>query len=616
MPNPLLTTKPEPVPQPLDYAAGEQPPLTLGPYVKPIRARWTAGLAVGMLAAAFEIMVPQMLQHIVDSLQSPTEAAIWIGGGLVLLLGVTSAALSFLRRFLAVDPTSTMETRMRMNFFDKLSRSPLSFFDRWTSGQLLSRSLSDLGTIRRWLSFALIQLTSIAVMFVVSAYFMVQASPSLAIIFLITIPILFLSVFNYTRNYHKLTRVISEKTADLATSVDESVRGIRVLKALGRSPQVIEAFNHDALEVNELEYRRAALVGRVAFYQRCIMGGAMLAVLYYGIPQVADGTMSLGALSAYFALLTAVLSHVQRSTMLISGYLGYRVAWERHVQVMGDDSTPENVALVPEQEQPRAFEAPVSVDFEQVSFGYPRKDGSEHRVLEDISFSVSPGEIVALVGATGSGKSTALTLLPRFYEPSAGTVRMNGQDISALDLTALRRSTAFVFEEAVLFSGSVRENLLLGLPAAHAIPEQELNALLDQAIKLAAAEFIFDLPAGLDTRIGEEGMSLSGGQRQRLSLARALLVRPSVLLLDDPFSALDVATEERIINGLKASREAQDPTALGYATTVLTAHRPSTVALADTVLLLEHGKIIAVGTHRQLMASSAAYRDLMTMEEE
>ena len=275
----------------------------------------------------------------------------------------------------------------------------------------------------------------------------------------------------------------------------------------------------------------------------------------------------------------------------------------------------------------------VSVTFDHVQFSYDAAEASvsaedtgansevkapEVSVLKDVNFKVFPGEILALVGATGSGKSTVLSLVPRFYEPTSGSLRFGTRDAAEMSIEEVRAQTAFVFEEAVLFSGTVRENVLMGVaeqyehgtededyPAA-----EELEATLQTALQLAACDFVAELPQGLDTVIGEEGLSLSGGQRQRLSLARALAKRPSVLLLDDPFSALDVNTEERIITGLREGLEG-----LGGATTLLTAHRPSTVALADRVLLMVDGAVVAEGTHAELMESSEQYRQLMTMEE-
>lgn len=660
--NPFLETASEPTPDPIDYANGQRAPRTLAAYARPIRVRWGVGLLVAFGAGALEISIPQVLQIIVDHLsQSTTESAIWIAGGLVLLLGIAHASFTYWRRWLIVDPTSTIELSMRMNFFDRLLSAPLSLLDRWPSGQLLTRSMSDLGTIRRWLSFGIVQMLTVVVMFLVGGFFMLRSSPSLALVFVVTVPILVLSLVNFTRKYYRASHEIQQLTGDLSTRIEESVRGIRVIKALGRSPEQIQEYSEsvDALQVRE--YGRSMLVARVALYQGLIVGVSTAVALAVGASQVAAGTLSLGAMTAYFAVQTTVLSHVIRSTSLMSAYLSYKVALERHNEVMDEPgfeavplvrgsvavSGPEHpqgasdsstVAGVPVQSGSgkETMQYPsggaVSVTFDHVQFSYDAAEAPaepaveansavkvpEVSVLKDINFKVFPGEILALVGATGSGKSTVLSLVPRFYEPTSGSLRFGTRDTTEMSIEEVRAQTAFVFEEAVLFSGTVRENVLMGVAEQYERgtededypATEELEATLHTALQLAACDFVADLPQGLDTVIGEEGLSLSGGQRQRLSLARALAKRPSVLLLDDPFSALDVNTEERIITGLREGLEG-----LGGATTLLTAHRPSTVALADRVLLMVDGTIAAEGTHAELMESSEQYRQLMTMEE-
>lgn len=669
--NPFLETASEPTPDPIDYAHGQRAPRTLAAYARPIRVRWGVGLLVAFGAGALEISIPQVLQIIVDHLsQSTTESAIWIAGGLVLLLGIAHASFMYWRRWLIVDPTSTIEMSMRMNFFDRLLSAPIALLDRWPSGQLLTRSMSDLGTIRRWLSFGIVQLLTVIVMFLGGAFYMLQSSPLLALVFVVTVPVLVLSLVNFTRKYYRVSHEIQQLTGDLSTRIEESVRGIRVIKALGRSPEQIRDYSQAVDVLQEREYGRSMLVARVALNQTLIVGISTAVALALGASQVANGALSLGAMTAYFAVQTTVLSHVIRSTSLMSAYLSYKVALERHNEVMDEpgfevvrlidpakaDEYSPNPANVQDSAQRSSLSShpsdasgaarsgkesmqypsggAVSVAFNQVSFSYeesapavnPAADSSlEHGahlpqadVLHDVTFKAFPGEILALVGATGSGKSTVLSLVPRFYEPTSGSLRFGTRNAADMSIEEVRAQTAFVFEEAVLFSGSVRENVLMGVADQYEggtsdedYPgSDELEATLNTALKLAACEFAYELPQGLDTIIGEEGLSLSGGQRQRLSLARALAKRPSVLLLDDPFSALDVDTEERIINGLREGLEG-----LGGATTLLTAHRPSTVALADRVLLMVDGTITAEGTHAELMESSEQYRRLMTMEE-
>lgn len=667
--NPFLETAPEPIPAPIDYAHGQHAPRTLAAYARPIRLRWSVGLLVAFGAGVLEISIPQVLQMIVDHLShSATESAIWAAGGLVLVLAIAHASFAYWRRWLLVDPTSTIEMSMRMNFFDRLLSAPIALLDRWPSGQLLTRSMSDLGTIRRWLSFGIVQLLTVIVMFLGGAFYMLQSSPLLALVFVVTVPVLVLSLVNFTRKYYRVSHEIQQLTGDLSTRIEESVRGIRVIKALGRSPEQIRGYAQAVDALQEREYGRSMLVARVALNQTLIVGISTAVALALGASQVANGALSLGAMTAYFAVQTTVLSHVIRSTSLMSAYLSYKVALERHNEVMDEpgfeivrlidpakaDEYSQNPANAQDSAQrstlsPHSSDASgaarsgkesmqypsggaVSVAFNQVSFSYeesapapnPAADSSlgvqlpRADVLHDVTFKAFPGEILALVGATGSGKSTVLSLVPRFYEPTSGSLRLGSHDMADLSVEQVRAQTAFVFEEAVLFSGSVRENVLMGVADQYEggtsdedYPgSDELEATLNTALKLAACEFAYELPQGLDTIIGEEGLSLSGGQRQRLSLARALAKRPSVLLLDDPFSALDVDTEERIINGLREGLEG-----LGGATTLLTAHRPSTVALADRVLLMVDGTITAEGTHAELMESSEQYRRLMTMEE-
>lgn len=667
--NPFLETAPEPIPAPIDYAHGQHAPRTLAAYARPIRLRWSVGLLVAFGAGVLEISIPQVLQMIVDHLShSATESAIWAAGGLVLVLAIAHASFAYWRRWLLVDPTSTIEMSMRMNFFDRLPSAPIALLDRWPSGQLLTRSMSDLGTIRRWLSFGIVQLLTVIVMFLGGAFYMLQSSPLLALVFVVTVPVLVLSLVNFTRKYYRVSHEIQQLTGDLSTRIEESVRGIRVIKALGRSPEQIRGYAQAVDALQEREYGRSMLVARVALNQTLIVGISTAVALALGASQVANGALSLGAMTAYFAVQTTVLSHVIRSTSLMSAYLSYKVALERHNEVMDEpgfevvrlidpakaDEYSPNPANAQDSAQRSSLSShpsdasgaarsgkesmqypsggAVSVAFNQVSFSYeesapapnPAADSSlgvqlpRADVLHDVTFKAFPGEILALVGATGSGKSTVLSLVPRFYEPTSGSLRLGSHDMADLSVEQVRAQTAFVFEEAVLFSGSVRENVLMGVADQYEGGTSdedypggdELEATLNTALKLAACEFAYELPQGLDTIIGEEGLSLSGGQRQRLSLARALAKRPSVLLLDDPFSALDVDTEERIINGLREGLEG-----LGGATTLLTAHRPSTVALADRVLLMVDGTIAAEGTHAELMESSEQYRQLMTIEE-
>lgn len=336
--------------------------------------------------------------------------------------------------------------------------------------------------------------------------------------------------------------------------------------------------------------------------QMGIISGLTLAIaLLVGLNLVAAGDLSVGALSSYFATATILMAQVERSSMLLSMYLGAKVSMDRHRQVMVGGAG-EQVGLTLDSDESEidtksAHLGGVSIEFDQVHFSYGE---FERPVLTGFSLGVRPGEIIALVGSTGSGKSTVLQLAADLYSPTSGSLRIDGQDAGQMPIPQLRSRVAFAFEEPVLFSASMRQNVLLG--ARPDLTEEEQDRLLERALDISAADFVAQLPQGLETVIGEEGMSLSGGQRQRLSLARAIAADPGVLLLDDPLSALDVSTEERVITNFKNQ--------LDGTTVLLTAHRPSTVALADRVVLLQEGRVAALGTHSELL-SRTDYRALV-----
>lgn len=597
----LLRVKPLPTPDPVPHGAREEQEVTLWNYAKPIRGRWVAGLFVALSAAVIAISIPQALGWIVDAMltDSPTVGAVWAGGGLVFALGLLQSTLFFLRRQLVIEPASTVENTMRIDLFDRLLRFPVAFHDRWPSGQLLTRAMSDLGTIRRWTAFGLIQIITVAVQVTVGSVYMFTGAWQLGLLFLAALPLAFFCVWRFVLRFRALTRQAQEKTGDLATTVEESVQGLRVLKALGRGPHALAGFTEGAADLRDLEIERGRAMGLVRLQTGLISGVTLALGLIWGLNLVEQGQLTVGALTSFFATAAILFAQVERSGMLLSMYLAASVSMDRHRQVMVGEAG-EDISLTARPSRSTSAQA-AALSFNRVAFSYGQEEGP---VLTDFSLDVAPGEIIALVGATGSGKSTVLHLVQRLYTASAGTITLNGRDIAALPLPELRSQVAIAFEDPLLFSASVRENVLLGVDRGR-YTEAELDALVARALDVAAAGYVWDLPEGVQTVIGEEGMSLSGGQRQRLSLARAIAAEPAVLLLDDPLSALDVTTEEEVIGKLKSE--------LTSTTTLLTAHRPSTVALADRVVLLEQGRVLAVGPHTELLGNPV-YRELMSTE--
>ncbi|MGO3208505.1 ABC transporter ATP-binding protein [Brachybacterium sp. AOP42-C2-15] len=564
--------------------------------VRPIRFRLYLGLLSAMTASIVALMIPQVLEYIVNRLDSDaTSVVIWTGGAIVLALGIVEASLIWMRRTFAVAPSTTVEKQIRVDFYRKVQNLPVTFHDGWGSGQLLSRMLSDINQIRRWIAFGMIMAVTSMVTVVVGMGLLVRSSAILALIFFCAAVPVTVIAYRFNRSYSVLSRLSQDQNGDLATTIEQSVQGIRVLKAFGRGPTALEGFTEQAEELRRTEVRKATAIARFDMFMFMLPELALGVALLVGLHLTASGSISTGQLASYFATATLVVGPVRMLGMLLGQAVNATTALDRHYEVM-DSAEAITSPASPQRLDPAA--ATGAVRFEGVHFRY--EDAPDHMpdVINGVDLEIRPGETMALVGVTGSGKSTLLQLVPRLYDVTAGAITIDGIDIRELDLISLRTLTAVAFEDATLFSDSVRENVLLG--ADQSLTAEQAEDLLHLALRTADATYAYELPEGVDTRIGEEGMSLSGGQRQRLALARAIAARPAVLLLDDPLSALDTKTEETVTERLRE--------VLSGTTTLIVAHRSSTVALADRVALLDGGRVVAVGTHHELMATSARYR--------
>ncbi|WP_010551826.1 ABC transporter ATP-binding protein [Brachybacterium paraconglomeratum] len=572
--------------------------------VRPIRIRLFLGLLSAMTASLVALMIPQVLEVIVNRLGSDATAiTIWTGGAIVLGLGIVEATLIWLRRTFAVAPSTTVEKQIRVGFYQKVQHLPVTFHDGWGSGQLLSRMMSDINQIRRWIAFGMIMAVTNAVTIAVGMVLLIRSSALLALIFFIAAVPVSIIAYRFNRTFSVLSRRSQDQNGDLATTIEQSVQGIRVLKAFGRGPTALAGFTEQAEELRRTEVKKATAIARFDMFMFMLPELALGVALLVGLHLTADGSITTGQLASYFATATLVVGPVRMLGMLLGQAVNASTALDRHYEVMDT----ENTIVSPERPVPVNPAAAIgAVRLDRVHFRYA--DAPEHvdDVLDGVDLEVRPGETMALVGVTGSGKSTLLQLVPRLYDTTAGAITIDGVDIRDMDLTTLRTLTAVAFEDATLFSDSVRDNVLLG--ADPALSAQEAEDLLHLALRTADATYAYELPDGVDTRIGEEGMSLSGGQRQRLALARAIAAKPAVLLLDDPLSALDTKTEETVTARLRE--------VLAGTTTLIVAHRTSTVALADRVALLDDGRVVAVGTHTELMASSARYRWVIANQEE
>jgi len=503
---------------------------------------------------------------------------------LALAFGIVEGLLAFLRRFTLAKVAVGIETEMRNDLYAHLQALDVGFHDRWQTGQLLSRAIGDISVIRRFIGYGLTFLFINACTFVFVIFLLARMHFWLAMLTAVGfLPVIWLSK-QFNKSYGAVSRLVQDQTGDLTTMVEEGAQGVRVIKAYGRRREMHGRFLRGAGTVRassiEMARLRARFFGLLGQFPKL----SQAAVLLGGAVAVADGSLTIGGLVAFLSLMVMLIWPVESLGEIIAMGEEAATATERVFEVLDTQPAIEEVAD-PAPLPPGAS----AVRFDDVSFAYP---GSDTVVLDGVNLEVRPGETLALVGATGSGKTTLLNLIPRLLDTTGGGISIDGLDIRDLSLSELRARVAVAFEEPNLFSASVRENVLL---AGDHVDDADLAEALD----VAQAKFVEDLPWGLDTRVGEQGLSLSGGQRQRVALARAVVGRPGVLVLDDPLSALDVRTEERV--------HAELHRVLGGVTAIIAVHRPSTVALADRVAFLHDGKIAAVGTHRDLLATNPEY---------
>ena len=612
----------------------------LWPYIRPYRGLVLLTLVGALAATLVQIAIPLITQHVIDGpIADRNKAGLVPLGLLALAFGVTEAFMFFLRRWAMTKSSLAMERDLRDHMYRHLLRLPVAFHDRWSSGQLLSRATSDVSSIRRFVGFSAIFLVvNIASCLVIMALLIGIYWPLGVFIAVAAIPLVIVGM-RFERRYNLVSRQVQDEQGEVATDVEESVLGIRIIKALGRRDLVFGRFDAKAVRLQQLELGKVKLLAGIwALFElqpQLVLAGLLVG----GAFAVAGGAMTIGTLVSFIALFTVMVWPILSIGWLLASTLEASTAADRIFELIDAEATvvdapgvrergllPQPGATVGLRPAARLLPQPGAtvglrpaaqllpqpgatvgrrpaarlgagrLRLEGVGFRYPDATAP---VLHDVDLEIAPGETVALVGATGSGKTTLTALIPRLYDVTAGRITIDGIDIRDLPLSQLRSQVATAFEDATLFSMSARENLTLGRPEA---TDDEVA----EAIDIAQANFVHELPWGLDTRLGEQGMSLSGGQRQRLALARAVLGRPTVLVLDDPLSALDVHTESLVEEALRR--------VLAGTTALVVAHRPSTVLIADRVALLDGGTITHVGRHSDLLATVPAYRSILSAE--
>jgi ABC-type multidrug transport system fused ATPase/permease subunit len=557
-------------------------------FLKPYR--WSLAvsvlLAVGSQAAAIALV--RVTGRVIDEAIVPRDQdMLLLFVGLILGIGLARALLMAGRRFISGRQALGVEYDMRNALYSHLLRLSFGFFDRHQTGQLMSRATVDLQAVRFFLGYGLIFFFQHILTIVGVTAIMLWTEWRLALLPLAVTPVVVALAYRYSRVAHPVLREVQQKMADVATVAEENIVGVHVVKSFAREPEEEEKFRRRSESVfgqSVLANRqRATYVPLLSFVPLL----AQAAVLLVGGRMVVQGTLSIGQFFEFNLYVVMLIMPLRMLGMWIGQAQRATASGERIFEVL---DVREDVA-----EREDAVELPRGdgrIRFEDVSFAY----ADRLPVLEAIDLDVEPGTTVALIGHTGSGKTTLASLVPRFYDIVAGRVTVDGLDVRDLRLASLRRAIAIVAQDPFLFSATVRENIAFGLPDA-------TDAEVEEAARLAQAhEFVAELPDGYETLVGERGITLSGGQRQRIAIARALIMNPRILILDDATASVDATTEARIRAGLRQAMQGR--------TTLIIAHRLSTIALADELVVLDRGRIAARGTHEELLATSPVYREI------
>ncbi|GEP34821.1 ABC transporter ATP-binding protein [Nocardioides szechwanensis] len=560
-------------------------------YLRPHRGALAVMLGTALAGVGVAIAIPLVTKALIDGPITERDLGPVLPLGLIALaLGVLEAVLVFWRRWVQSSAVLAMETEMRRDLYAHLQVLPMGFHSQWQSGQLLSRATTDLSAIRRFAGFGLLFLViNILQVTLVTGVLLHMYWPLGLVVAAAAAPIVWLST-RFEKAYVVVSRRVQDEQGDLATLAEEGAVGIRVIKSFGRSEHVSRQYERAAQQLHETSMDKVRLSAKFWTFLEVIPNLAVVVVLLLGAIGVGTGRLTPGELVAFITLMLSLVWPVASLGFILAMAQEAMTAAARILEIF--DTEPDIVSGAQVIERPRGH-----LRFEHVDFAFP--DAPDEPVLRDVNLDLQPGETVALVGATGSGKTILTALVPRLYDVTGGRITIDGVDVRDLELGHLRTLVATAFEEPTLFSMSARENLTLGRADAS-------DADIDEALDIAQAGFARDLPWGLETRIGEQGMALSGGQRQRLALARAVLAQPTVLVLDDTLSALDVHTEKLVEEALRR--------VLGSTTGLVVAHRASTVLLADKVALIEGGTITHVGGHSELLATVPAYRELLAAE--
>ncbi len=557
-------------------------------YLHPYRRLIILAYAALLVINALNAVIPQFIRGIVDQGIGDQDIP-FLGGAVLALLALTlgKGLLSFVQGRWIEQAAQGVAYDLRNAIHRRLAALSFSYHDRAETGQLLSRAIEDVERIRFLTGRATFRLLDGTVLLLGTALMLTWMNPQLALLALVTAPVLGLCTLNFARQFRPLSLATQQQLGVLTTRLEQNLRGARIVKAFAQEEAEIARFEAENARWFDLAARGARLQAINTPLLVLIANAGLVFIIWYGGLLVMRGALTLGELVAFTTYLGLLAQPVRLMGMITPVLAMAAASGERIFEILDAQSEV--------QEAPAARPLPPvrgHVRFEHVSFAY----FGRHRVLDDVSFEALPGQIVALLGATGSGKSTIINLIPRFYDPTAGRITIDGHDIRQVTLSSLRDQIGIVLQETTLFAATIRENIAFGCPAA------DEKAIVAAARAAQCHEFIMEMPGGYEARVGERGVTLSGGQKQRLAIARALLKNPRILILDDALSSVDTETERLIQTALERLMEGR--------TSFVIAQRLSTVRRADLILVLDTGRIVARGTHQELLNTSGLYAEI------
>ena len=577
----------------------------LGPYSK--------ALAAGLLAAIGEgianLLEPWPLKLVLDnvlrsrpshgwldrwilaSIGEDRQAILWFAALAALAIAIVGAICSYIQKYFTTSTGQWVMHDLRSRLYSRMQRLSLSFHDQAQTGDLIGRVTSDIDSIQSFISSGLLSALTSSLTLVGMVAVMFYINWRFTLIALSVAPILFLVVFRYTRLIKKSSREVRKKEGEMVSIIQEVLSSIRVVKAFAREDYEQHRLEEESLETVETALRARSLKAKLAPLVEIIVAVGTSLVLWFGARMALDGTLSAGSLVVFIMYLGKMYKPMQELSKMTDAYSKAAVGYERILEVLETES---DVKDAPNARRAPRFKG--RIEFENVTFGYE----PDRPVLSNFSLRIEPGQAAALVGPTGAGKSSIIGLIPRFYDPTAGTIRIDGQDIRNLTQKSLRDQVSLVLQETLLFHAPVWRNIAYGKPDAS-------RAEIRRAAELAnAQEFIEKMPEGYDTMVGERGVTLSGGQRQRIAIARAIIRSTPILILDEPTAGLDAASEKLVLEALDRLMEGK--------TSVIVAHRLATIQRADVICVIKDGAILESGTHEELLRAHGLYAEFYELQ--